>query len=100
MNDRWEVAVTVSDRGFQNVSFVNSISTMKGGRHVDYVADMLCSKLIENIRKKVGKGGMNIKPFQVLYTKLDSGNHNFTWSFNSVKFGYFNVQLNFNISAG
>ncbi len=28
-SDRWEVAVTVSDKGFQHVSFVNSIATTK-----------------------------------------------------------------------
>lgn len=28
-NDRWEVAVTVSERGFQQVSFANSIATTK-----------------------------------------------------------------------
>jgi DNA topoisomerase-2 len=28
-HDRWDVAVTVSNRGFQQVSFVNSISTTK-----------------------------------------------------------------------
>lgn len=29
-HDRWEVAVTVSDKGFQQHSFVNSIATAKG----------------------------------------------------------------------
>lgn len=29
VNDRWEVALTVSDKGFQSVSFVNSIATSK-----------------------------------------------------------------------
>ncbi|XP_058818092.1 DNA topoisomerase 2 [Topomyia yanbarensis] len=63
-NERWEVAVTLSDRGFQQVSFVNSIATTKGGRHVDYVTDMIVKQLIEVLKKK-NKGGVNIKPFQV-----------------------------------
>nr|NVI79324.1 topoisomerase 2 [Cucujiformia] len=63
-NERWEVAVTISDRGFQQVSFVNSIATTKGGRHVDYVTDMIVKQLIEVLKKK-NKGGVNIKPFQV-----------------------------------
>lgn len=63
-NDRWEVAVAMSDKGFQQVSFVNSIATTKGGRHVDYIAEQCVSKLIEVVRKK-NKGGVNIKPFQV-----------------------------------
>ncbi len=29
VNDRWEVAVTVSDKNLQQVSFVNSIATTK-----------------------------------------------------------------------
>lgn len=53
-NDRWEVAVTLSDRGFQQVSFVNSIATTKGGRHVDYVTDNIVKKLIEIIKKVNG----------------------------------------------
>lgn len=63
-NDRWEIVATQSDKGFQQVSFVNSIATSKGGRHVDYIADQCVSKLIEVVRKK-NKGGINIKPFQV-----------------------------------
>ena len=29
VNDRWEVAVTLSEKGFQQVSFVNSIASTK-----------------------------------------------------------------------
>lgn len=29
VNDRWEVAVALSDKGFQQVSFANSIATTK-----------------------------------------------------------------------
>jgi len=63
--DRWDVAVAVSDKGFQQMSFVNSIATTKGGRHVDYVADMLVKGIIETVKKKAGKGAVTIKPFQV-----------------------------------
>lgn len=64
VSDRWEVALTLSDKGFQQVSFVNSIATTKGGRHVDYVADAIVKQVLETIKKK-NKGGVNIKPFQV-----------------------------------
>jgi len=64
VNDRWEVAVAQSDKGFQQVSFVNSIATTKGGRHTDYVTDMIVKNLIENLKKK-NKSGITIKPFQV-----------------------------------
>lgn len=29
VSDRWEIAVTISDSGFQQASFVNSIATTK-----------------------------------------------------------------------
>ena len=29
VNDRWEVCLTMSEKGFQQVSFVNSIATTK-----------------------------------------------------------------------
>lgn len=61
---RWEVAVTMSDTGFKQVSFVNSIATTKGGRHVDYVADMIVKQLIDIVKKR-NKGGMVLKNHQV-----------------------------------
>ncbi|XP_053606331.1 DNA topoisomerase 2 isoform X2 [Plodia interpunctella] len=64
VNDRWEVALTLSDRGFQQVSFVNSIATTKGGKHVDSVSDHIVKSVLEVLKKK-NKGGVNIKPFQV-----------------------------------
>ncbi|XP_069490669.1 DNA topoisomerase 2-alpha isoform X2 [Ambystoma mexicanum] len=64
VNDRWEVCLTMSEKGFQQISFVNSIATTKGGRHVDYIADQIVTKLIEVVKKK-NKGGIAVKPFQV-----------------------------------
>lgn len=64
VNERWEVAMTLSDKGFQQMSFVNSIATTKGGRHVDHVTDAIVKQLIEVLKKK-NKGGTIIKPFQV-----------------------------------
>ncbi|XP_051968374.1 DNA topoisomerase 2-alpha [Xyrauchen texanus] len=64
VNERWEVCLTLSDKGFQQVSFVNSIATTKGGRHVDYIGDQIVSKLIEVVKKK-NKAGVTVKPFQV-----------------------------------
>ena len=61
---RWEIAVCVSDKGFQHMSFVNSIATIKGGRHVDHVVDLVVKNIIDTIKKK-NKTGINIKPFQV-----------------------------------
>lgn len=64
VNNRWEVCLTMSEKGFQQVSFVNSIATTKGGRHTDYVADQIVSKLIEVVKKK-NTVGVAVKPFQV-----------------------------------
>uniref|UniRef100_A0A7M4E424 DNA topoisomerase 2 n=1 Tax=Crocodylus porosus TaxID=8502 RepID=A0A7M4E424_CROPO len=64
VNNRWEVCLTLSEKGFQQVSFVNSIATTKGGRHVDYVVDQIANKLIETVKKK-NKAGVGVKPFQV-----------------------------------
>jgi DNA topoisomerase-2 len=38
-DDRWEVVCSLSDGQFNQVSFVNSICTTKGGTHVDYIAN-------------------------------------------------------------
>ncbi|XP_042328062.1 DNA topoisomerase 2-beta isoform X1 [Sceloporus undulatus] len=63
-NERWDVCLTLSEKGFQQISFVNSIATTKGGRHVDYVVDQIVGKLIEVVKKK-NKAGVSVKPFQV-----------------------------------
>ncbi|XP_055013310.1 DNA topoisomerase 2-beta isoform X1 [Boleophthalmus pectinirostris] len=64
VNERWDVCLTMSEKGFQQISFVNSIATTKGGRHTDYVVDQIVSKLIEVVKKK-NKAGVSVKPFQV-----------------------------------
>lgn len=60
INDRWEIGVSLSNNDtFQHVSFVNGIFTSKGGKHVEYVVNLLCKKLSEFITKKKK---INIKP--------------------------------------
>ena len=63
-NERWEIAIACSDMGFQQVSFVNSIATTKGGRHVDYIVDQLVKHLSEIVNKK-NKNSATVKPFQI-----------------------------------
>ncbi|CAN8067785.1 unnamed protein product [Agarophyton chilense] len=63
VSDRWEVAITASDGQLSQVSFVNSIWTMKGGTHVTHVADQIVSKVAEHISKK--NKGLKVKPFQI-----------------------------------
>ena len=46
VSERWEVVVAINpDTKFEHVSFVNGISTIKGGKHVDYVANSIIKKV-------------------------------------------------------
>lgn len=63
-HERWEIGFAVSDGSFQQVSFVNSISTTSGGSHVNYIADQICDKLEEIVNKK-NKGGVKLKKAQI-----------------------------------
>mmetsp|Transcript_89770 Transcript_89770/g.187564 ORF Transcript_89770/g.187564 Transcript_89770/m.187564 type:complete len:1239 (+) Transcript_89770:165-3881(+) len=54
---RWEVLVAKSDGdGFQHCSFVNSISTPKGGTHVQHIVDQLVEAIQNKAKKEAGKG--------------------------------------------
>jgi DNA topoisomerase-2 len=46
------------------MSFVNSIATTKGGRHVEHVSKIIENNLSDTLKKK-NKGGIVIKPHQV-----------------------------------
>lgn len=50
--ERWQIGASYSDDGFQQVSFVNGISTIRGGKHVDYITNQITKKLCEMITKK------------------------------------------------
>mgnify|MGYP003967161647 CR=1 FL=1 len=51
--ERWDIVVTLSPLDeFTQVSFVNGINTGKGGKHVDYISNQICKKMIEYIKKK------------------------------------------------
>ncbi|KAK2809703.1 DNA topoisomerase 2 [Emmonsiellopsis sp. PD_5] len=60
----WEVGFAVSDGSFQQVSFVNSVATTSGGTHVNNVADQICTRLAEAVKKK-NKNGAMLKPSQI-----------------------------------
>ncbi|KAG8998298.1 DNA topoisomerase 2 [Tulasnella sp. 427] len=64
INDRWEIGFALSDSGnFQQVSFTNSIATIKGGTHVNSMADQIIKALIAQIEKK--NKAAKVKPLQV-----------------------------------
>jgi DNA topoisomerase-2 len=52
VNNRWEVGVSYSDGHADQVSFVNSIATTRGGTHLIYIMDQICKRLVEYISKK------------------------------------------------
>jgi DNA topoisomerase-2 len=60
VNDRWDVAICASDGAFEQVSFVNSIWTSKGGTHVQYISDQVC-KYLEKVIAVKNKKGTKIK---------------------------------------
>ena len=62
-HERWEVGMSLSESQFQQVSYVNSISTSKGGTHVNYCTDKIVKVLLEKIAKK--EKNLVIKPQHV-----------------------------------
>jgi DNA topoisomerase-2 len=67
VNDRWEVVVAInSDTKFEQVSFVNGISTIKGGKHVDYVVSSIIKKLQTVVSTKgVKRKKLDLKPAHI-----------------------------------
>ncbi|MCO5599921.1 hypothetical protein L7F22_054028 [Adiantum nelumboides] len=47
----WEVAFAVSDGEARQVSFVNNIATIKGGKHVDLVENQIVTRISEYVTK-------------------------------------------------
>ena len=62
-HERWEIGMSLSESEFQQVSFVNAISTYKGGKHVDYVTDKIVKVILEKIEKKEKK--LTVRPQHV-----------------------------------
>ncbi|KAJ7630419.1 DNA topoisomerase II [Roridomyces roridus] len=63
INNRWEVGFAVSDGSFQQVSFANSISTTKGGTHVNVITDQISKHILATIGKK--NKGAAVKAAQI-----------------------------------
>jgi len=56
---RWEVVASISKSGsFEYLSFVNGINTIKGGKHIEYITNMITKNLVDmtlSKKKKVVK---------------------------------------------
>jgi len=74
---RWEyaVALTPSDE-FKQVSFVNGIHTIKGGKHVEYILNQITRKMVALIekKKKVTVNPNSIKEQIILFVRCDIEN--------------------------
>jgi len=59
-NERWEVVVAVSTSGtHEQMSFVNGINTIRGGKHVEYITNAITKRLVDMTLSKKKK---TIKP--------------------------------------
>ena len=53
LSERWELGISVSSNDkFEQISFVNGISTPNGGIHVDVVTKIISSLVVKYIKKK------------------------------------------------
>ncbi|PHZ15501.1 DNA topoisomerase II [Rhizopus microsporus ATCC 52813] len=69
---RWQVCFALSDGQFDQISFVNSICTAKGGTHVNHVADQIVKHLAPEVEKKSKNKNvknMQIKNHMILFIK-------------------------------
>jgi DNA topoisomerase II len=80
VNERWEVCVARSrdGEGFAHVSFVNGISTAKGGTHVQHVVNQVIDKM-----RADHKRGQEVRPYDlkeriVLFVRSTLVNPTFT----------------------
>jgi DNA topoisomerase-2 len=79
-DERWEYAVAISPtHEFVQISFVNGISTNKGGKHVDYITGQLVRKLCDFIekKKKIKVNAAAIKEQLILFLRCDIENPSF-----------------------
>lgn len=81
INDKWEICASYNNfNGFEQISFVNGIWTIRGGKHVEYILNQIVKKLTDLIAKK--KKDVTIKPQTVkdnliLFVKSTIVNPNF-----------------------
>ena len=65
-NERWTLGVIYNpNAGFQHMSFVNKISTFKGGTHLDYITKQIVEKITEHILSQPKYKTLKIKPHQI-----------------------------------
>jgi DNA topoisomerase II len=76
----WEYSVGLND-SYQQVSFVNGISTTQGGKHVDHIFNQIIKKLTDTIQSKKKISGIkpsHIKDKLFLFVRATIVNPNFS----------------------
>ena len=61
--DGWEVAAGLAAEpgaGLQQVSFVNGVATLRGGKHVDHVVGQIARRLAELVAQRRSKAGAEV----------------------------------------
>lgn len=57
---RWEILATYSETNqFEQVSFVNGINTLRGGKHVEYITNQITKAIVDLVKTKKKK---EVKP--------------------------------------
>lgn len=53
INERWEVIASYNEfGGFEQISFVNGLLTIRGGKHVEYILNQIIKKMTDLMQKK------------------------------------------------
>lgn len=60
IHDGWEVVIaplppSCGDIGMQHISFVNGIATLRGGKHVDHIAQLVSKRIADMIQQRRSK---------------------------------------------
>jgi DNA topoisomerase-2 len=76
--DRWSVCIGPSENGLEQISFVNGLCTMKGGTHVDHVANIVANGIIEDMAKKIKLKPQQVKNAFTIFVKATLENPNFS----------------------
>ena len=77
-SDRWTVCIGPSENGLEHISFVNGICTTKGGTHVDHIASLVASGIIDDLAKKIKLKPQQVKNTFTLFVKATLENPTFS----------------------
>ncbi len=76
--DRWSVCIGPSENGLEQISFVNGLCTMKGGTHVDHVANHIANGIIDDMAKKIKLKPQQVKNAFTIFVKATLENPTFS----------------------